>query len=115
MNYLQSGCLCNCLCYGNTRLLDFDTSQLQLQFHFLLINNGRRGFLITNKDALEHITVIDVAAIDTAKTPNVRRASKKGEIHRKNKQTREREIFQHCFQYSFKAGVLKTKVWNSAV
>lgn len=64
-------------CYGNTRLLGFDTSQLQLQFHFLLINNGRRGFLITNKDALKLISVIDVAAIDTAKTPNVRRASKK--------------------------------------
>lgn len=27
----------------------------------------------------------------------------------------EREIFQHCFQYSFKAGALKTEVWNSAV
>lgn len=38
------------------------------------------------------MTVIDVVAIDTAKTPNVRRASKKWESHRKNKQARERDL-----------------------
>ena len=73
-------------------LLGFVTSPLPLQFHFLLINNGRRGFLIINQDALKHITVTDVVATDTAKTPNVRRASQKREIHRKNKQAKERDL-----------------------
>lgn len=92
-NYLQSGCLCNiAFAMATPGLLGFDTSQLQLQFHFLLIKNGRRGFLITNQDALKHITVTDVVAADTAKTPNVRRASKKWEIHRKNKQAKERDL-----------------------
>lgn len=79
MNYLQSSCLCNiAFAMATPGLLGFDTSQLQLQFHFLLINNGRRGFLITNQDALKHITVTDaVVVVDTAKPPNVRRASKK--------------------------------------
>lgn len=47
-------------------------------------------FLITNQDALKPITVTDVVAIDTAEAPGVRRASKEWEIHRKNKQAKER-------------------------
>ena len=78
MNYLQSSCLCNiAFAMATPGLLGFVTSPFQLQFHFLLMNNGMRGFLITNQDALKHITVTDVVAIGTAKTPNVRRASKK--------------------------------------
>lgn len=86
VNYLQCGCLCNiAFAMATPGLLGFGTSQLQLQFHFLLTNHGRRGLLITNQDAPKYITVTDVVAIDTAKMPNVRRASKKQEIHRKNK------------------------------
>lgn len=78
MIYLQSGCLCNtAFAMATPSLLGFDTFQLQLQFHFLLTNNGRRGFLITKQGAPKHITVTAVVAIGTGKSPNVRRASKK--------------------------------------
>lgn len=64
MIYLQSGCLCNtAFAMATPSLLGFDTSQLQLRFYFLLINNGRRGFLITKQDAPKHITVTAVVAI----------------------------------------------------
>lgn len=78
MNYLQSGCLCNvAFAMATPGLLGIVTQEFQFQFYFLLINNDRRGFLITNQNALKHIAVTGVVATDAIKIPNVVRASKK--------------------------------------
>lgn len=111
MNYLQSGCLCNiAFAMATPGLLGFVTSPFPLQFHFLLINNGRRGFLITKQDALKHITMTDVVAIDTAKTLNGRRASEEREraTGKINKRKRERSS-SAAFATALKLESLKLK------
>lgn len=78
VNYLRSGCLCNvAFAMATPGLLDIVTQEFQFQFYFLLINNDKRGFLITNQNTLKHIAVTDVVAIDAIKIPNIISASKK--------------------------------------